>query len=133
MAWNETKVTLVGRVCSDVTTGHTTENDPLTRFTVVSTQRRYDRQTGTWADGRELFLRVVCYRRLAETVAETFVKGDPVVATGRLHTKKWFDKDGKPQTEIVMDAVAVGPDLSLCKVTMVRGERVEQPVEVVAA
>ena len=133
MAWNETKVTLVGRVCSDVAAGRTSDDDPMTRFTVVSTQRKFDRETGTWVNGRELFLRVTCYRRLAETVAETFVKGDPVVATGRLHTNKWFDKDGRQQSEIVMDAVAVGPDLSLCKVTMVRGERSALPVEAVAA
>nr|WP_042194475.1 single-stranded DNA-binding protein [Kibdelosporangium sp. MJ126-NF4]CEL21346.1 Single-stranded DNA-binding protein [Kibdelosporangium sp. MJ126-NF4]CTQ96087.1 Single-stranded DNA-binding protein [Kibdelosporangium sp. MJ126-NF4] len=133
MAWNETKLTMVGRVCSDVTTKLTGEGEAMTRFALISTQRKFDRDNNMWVNGRELFMRVTCFRRLAETVAETFVKGDPVVATGRIHTNKWIDKDGRTQSEIVMEAVAVGPDLSLCKVAMLRGERSGLPVEAVAA
>ncbi|ALG07420.1 single-stranded DNA-binding protein [Kibdelosporangium phytohabitans] len=133
MAWNETKVTMVGRVCSDVTAKLTTDGTVLTLFSLVSTERRWDKDNEVWVNGRDLFMRVSCFRKLAETVAETFVKGDPIVVTGRIHTAKWIGKDGMPRSEIQMEAAAVGPDLNLCRVTMLRGERSGLPVEAVAA
>ncbi|CAM3635127.1 single-stranded DNA-binding protein [Kibdelosporangium persicum] len=133
MAWNETKVTLTGRVCTDVRLWHPEDDErTVAAFTVAAHERKFDKATGTWVRGRDLYMRVKCFRRLAATVAQTFVKGDPVVVTGKLHTSKW-EKDGERHSEIEMEAAAIGPDLTQCKVVMLRDERSGVPAEAVAA
>ena len=133
MAWNETKVTLTGRVCTDVRVWNPEDEErTVAAFTVGTTERKFDKETGTWVRGRDLYMRVKCFRRLAGTVAQTFLKGDPVVVTGKLHLNKW-EKEGERRSEIEMEATAIGPDLTLCKVVMLRGAQSALPVEAVAA
>jgi single-strand DNA-binding protein len=124
MAYNETRVTVAGRVSTDVSTRTTGEGATVANFTVASNERRYDRDTGTWVDRETLFLRVTCWRKLAEGVAASLSKGDPVVVAGRLVAKK-FDVDGLQRTAIEMEATSVGPDLTACTAEVRRGRRLE--------
>ena len=122
MAYNETRVTVAGRVSTDVSTRTTVEGATVANFTVASNERRYDRDSGTWVDRETLFLRVTCWRKLAEGVAASLGKGDPVVVAGRLVAKK-FDVDGLQRTAIEMEATSVGPDLTACTALVRRGGR----------
>ena len=65
---------------------------------------------------------MTCWRQLAENVYVTFNLGDPIIVRGRLHTRSYEDKDGRRQTVIEMEALAVGPDLTraTAKVTRLR-------------
>jgi single-strand DNA-binding protein len=128
MAWNETKLTLTGRLCTDVSTRQTQDGTVMATFMVAANERKFDKELGTWVAGNSLFIPVKCYRRLAENVAASLGKGDPVVVTGRIHTHK-YDKDGRTHSEVQMDAHGVGPDLSFCQAVMQRG----LPMEAVAA
>ena len=42
---NETTVTVVGTVCSDIRYGQSTDNNPIARFQIRNTPRRYDKRT----------------------------------------------------------------------------------------
>jgi single-strand DNA-binding protein len=132
MAWNETKMTLVGRLCTDINTRLTSDGQTMAIFTVAVNERKFDKELGTWVAGNSLFMKVKSFGKLAEHVAATLRKGDPVVASGRINTNK-YEKDGQLRSEIELTAGAIGPDLALCEVHMHRDELADRPVEVVAA
>jgi single-strand DNA-binding protein len=129
MAFNETKVTVVGRVCTEISTRTTGDGATVATFSVATNERRYDRSTDSWIDRETLFLRVTCWRRLAEGVAASLGKGDPVVVAGRLVARK-FEADGQPRTATEIEASSVGPDLTLCTAVIRRGQRQGGGVEV---
>jgi single-strand DNA-binding protein len=125
MAWNETKLTVVGTVCTDVVVRSTTDGSPMALFSIASNERKFNRETELWENGNSLFVKLRCFKRLADEVGATFQIGDRVVATGRVHTNKYVTADGQHRQELVMDAVAVGPDLSFCSARIERSRQVE--------
>lgn len=84
---------------------------PFTSFRVSVTERWFDPKVGQWCDGAQEWFTVKAFRDLAVNVAETVRKGDPVVVTGRLRTEVW-ESDKGPQPSFVIEADAVGHDLS---------------------
>ena len=75
MAVGETKVTLVGTVLSDLSTrkvgdgGHDVVN-----FWVRSNERRRDKETSEWVDGRQLTVRVTCWRQAGRASGNAWPK-----------------------------------------------------------
>lgn len=68
---------------------------------------------GTWVNGETTWITVDTYRALAEHVAHSVSKGDPVMVVGRLRTKSWTDRaTGEVQERLVIEAISVGHDLS---------------------
>ncbi|MBN6037322.1 single-stranded DNA-binding protein [Amycolatopsis sp. 195334CR] len=128
MAVGETPVTLVGTVLSELSTRKVGDSGHhVVSFWVRSNERRRDRETDEWVDGRQLTVRVTCWRRLAETVGESLVKGDPVIASGKLYTRD-YQQDGQNRSLVELEAYAIGPNLSRCDVVVRRRGRPEQPV-----
>lgn len=90
-----------------------------TTFRLATTPRRYDTGSGQWSDGRTEWVTVKAFRELARNIATSVHKGEPVVAVGRLRTEEWEGENGL-RTSLVLDAVAVGHDLSRGGSTFVR-------------
>lgn len=101
-------ITLVGRVGTDPHLTPTATGD-RTNLRVVATERRLDRNTQEWVDGDEFGVSVVCWRILATAVVATVRKGDPVVVTGRISTRRFVDNNGATQyyTEVKADTVGL--------------------------
>lgn len=128
MAIGETPVTLVGTVLSDLSTRKAGDGGHhVVSFWLRSNERKRDRETSEWIDGRRLTVRVTCWRRLAETVGETLVKGDPVIASGKLYTRD-YEHAGQNRSLVELEAYAIGPNLSRCGAVVSRRGRPEQPV-----
>lgn len=108
---NETMVTVVGNVASDPTMRVTSGGARVTTFRLASTERRYDRGVDGWRDGDTTFWSVSCWRRAAENVADSVVKGQPVVVHGRLR-ERGYEVEGQRRTSLEIDATTVGHDLS---------------------
>ena len=108
---NETHVTFVGNVATDIRATNSRDGVPVTSFRLASTSRRFERGKG-WSDVDTLFVTVVCWRRLAEHAARSFSKGEPVIVTGRLRMRQWTAPDGRSGTAVELEAVAAGHDLS---------------------
>jgi len=112
MSTNELTLTLVGWLGTDPRhypgDGGGT---PFTSFRMASTRRWFDREKGAWTDGRTEWFTVKAWRGAARNVAESLRKGDPVVVHGRLSTDEWEGPDGS-RTSLVLDAIAIGPDLA---------------------
>lgn len=110
MAVGETNLTLVGHVCTDLTRRVLDDGGEVVSFRAVSNERRFDKQTGEWVDSRRFSVRVNCWRRLAVNVYASLSKGDPVMVTGRVHTRE-YELDGVTRYSTELDAYAVGPNL----------------------
>jgi single-strand DNA-binding protein len=96
-------------------TGHagteveTKANGTVAKFRLASTPRV--RTKGEWGDGNTTWIEVSCFRALAEHVASSIRKGDPVVVIGRLRTNVW-EKDGQTHDRLVIEAETIGHDLN---------------------
>jgi single-strand DNA-binding protein len=121
-AMNETSITIVGNVISDLKARRTAEGHRVVSFRVASNERRFDKETGDWVDGDRLFVSVTCWRRLANGVAMSLSKGDPVMVTGRLYTRG-YEVEGQKRSVTEVLATAVGPDLSRCAAELMRVRR----------
>jgi single-strand DNA-binding protein len=119
---NETSITVVGNVISDVRTRRTADGQRVVSFRVASNERRFDKETGDWVDGDRLFVTVTCWRKLANGVAMSLSKGDPVLVTGRLYTRG-YEVEGQKRSATELIATAVGPDLARCGADLLRVRR----------
>lgn len=108
---NETTVTVIGNVVDEPQRRKTEAGISVTNFRVASTARRYDRQDGRWIDGDSLYLKVSCWRQLADNVDRSVVKGDPIVVTGRLYTRS-YEVEGQRRSSYELEALALGLDLT---------------------
>jgi single-strand DNA-binding protein len=108
---NETWVTVVGNVASDVNWRRIPNGGEVANFRLMSTARRYDSESGSWLDGHRVAVSVACWRRLGENVRTCVAKGDPVVVHGRLHVRE-YEVDGARRTSTEIEARTVGLDLA---------------------
>ena len=98
------KVILVGRLGQDAETSFTPSQISVTKFSVATSRRWKDQQSGEWKEETD-WTRVVLWR--AENLAQYLTKGKQVYIEGRLHNRSYEDKDGKKvyATEVVADEV----------------------------
>ena len=108
---NTTSITIVGNVVDDVVCKPTQNGQSRASFRVASTQRRKDRETGQWVDGHKFFVSVICWRELAENAALSLRKGDPVVVTGRIHSRQYV-KEESNHVAYEVDPESIGHDLA---------------------
>lgn len=107
---NEIFVTVNGTVGSDV---RLFESERSTRasFRLATAERYFDRDRNEWVSRETVWMDVVCWRRLAEHVNSSIVKGQPVIVRGRLRVTKW-DSDNGPRQGLEVQATSVGHDLA---------------------
>lgn len=108
---NDTYITIVGNVVDDPRSRTTGAGIPVASFRIASTSRRINRETGVWEDNERLFATVTCWRAMAQNVAASLRKGQPVIATGRFYSRE-YTKDEVTRMSYELDAVAVGHDLA---------------------
>lgn len=104
-------LTLIGNLATDVAVTTTEDDLRVARFRIVVFSRRWDRTNSTWVNGEPTYVAVVCWRRLADNVASSLRRGDPVVVTGRLKVLS-VERNGRSTTRVEIDASCVGPDLN---------------------
>lgn len=124
MSTNGLMVTVVGWAAS-TPREVTGDGVPYTSFRVATTPRRYDTRQGAWTDGRTEWITVKAFRDVAFNVAASVRKGDPLVVHGRLRTQEWVSETG-PRTDLVLDASALGHDLSRGRGSFARSVHVGQ-------
>lgn len=81
-------------------------------FSVANTDSRKNQATGEWEVVDTTWVRVSCFDRLAESVANNLHKGDRVVITGRLVNHEYQDKNGEVAHSLQVTATAIGLDLA---------------------
>ncbi|MFT4165486.1 MAG: single-stranded DNA-binding protein [Microlunatus sp.] len=119
----ETSITLIGNLTADPELRFTPSGAPVANFTVASTPRTFDRQSGEWRDGDAMFLNCAVWRQYAENVAESLQKGMRVIVQGRLKSRSYETREGERRTVFEVDVEEIGPALryATAKVTRTSG------------
>lgn len=86
------KVQIIGRVGKDPEVRYATNGDAIANFTVATSERYKDKQTGDAVEKTE-WHNVSAFRRLGEIVGEYVRKGSLIYIEGKIQTRK-YDKDG---------------------------------------
>ena len=114
----ETTVTVIGNLTADPELRFVSNGSAVANFTVASTPRTFDRQTGEWKDGDTLYMRCSIWRESAENLAESLTKGARVIVTGRLTQRSYETREGEKRTviELVADEIAASLRYATAKV-----------------
>ena len=107
----ETTITVIGNLTADPELRFTPSGAAVASFTVASTPRTFDKNSGEWKDGEALFLRCSIWRQAAENVAESLTRGARVIVSGRLKQRSFETREGEKRTVIELDVDEVGPSL----------------------
>jgi len=98
------KAILLGHLGKDAETKFTPSGTARTSFTLATSRRWKDQQTGDWKEETD-WHNVVLWR--SENLANYLLKGKQVYVEGRISNRSYEDKDGNKMyfTEIVADDV----------------------------
>ena len=108
---NEPFIAVTGNLSRDPEVKVLPNNRAVCSFTLASTPRV--KNGDAWEDGETLWLRCTAWGKDAETIAETFHKGDRVVVTGTLKQRTYKGKDGEQKTalEVTVSGFGLTPKL----------------------
>ncbi|GAB3913271.1 single-stranded DNA-binding protein [Kibdelosporangium lantanae] len=121
----DTTITVVGNLTADPELRFTSSGAAVASFTVASTPRTFDRQSGEWKDGEALFMRCSIWRQAAENVAESLTRGARVIVSGRLKQRSYDTREGEKRTVIELEVDEVGPSLRYATAKVNRANRGE--------
>src|SRR3954464_2667029 len=107
----ETTMTVVGNLTDDPELRFLPNGTAMVKFTIASTPRTLDRESGQWKDGDPLFLNCTAWRDIAEHIAESLAKGTRVIAFGRLRLSRWETPEGEKRSAYGLDVDEIGPSL----------------------
>ncbi|MCR9276358.1 MAG: single-stranded DNA-binding protein [Pseudomonadaceae bacterium] len=101
MARGINKVILVGNLGRDPETRYAQNGNPITNFSIATSEGWRDKETGQNNERTE-WHNVVCFTRLAEIASQYLKKGSQVYIEGSLRTSSW-EQDGqkKYKTEVI--------------------------------
>lgn len=119
----ETVITVVGNLTADPELRFTPSGAAVANFTVASTPRNYDRESGQYKDGDPLFLRCSLWRQYAENAVESLTRGTRVVVTGRLKQRSYDTEQGERRTVIELEVEEIGPSLRYATAKVIKTER----------
>jgi single-strand DNA-binding protein len=108
---NDIITTVIGNAVTDVSLRVTSTGTSVASFRIASNSRRFDKSTSSWIDQEPSYLSITAWSQLAENVALSVHKGQPLVVTGKLKVRQWQDAD-KSGTNVEIDATAIGHDLN---------------------
>lgn len=102
------KVILVGNLGKDPELKYMPSGDAVTNFSIATTDKYKDKQTGEPKEITE-WHRISVFQKLAEICAQYLKKGSQVYIEGRIRTRKWTDSAGieKYSTEIVAEKMQI--------------------------
>lgn len=96
------------RAVTDPTLRFTPAGMAVTEFRVVADKKKKNESTGEWVEDKVCWLTVVCFKKQAENVAESVVKGTLVTVSGNLQTEAYETKEGEKRQSYKVIADNVG-------------------------
>jgi single-strand DNA-binding protein len=114
----ETTITVQGNLTAEPELRFTPSGAAVASFTVASTPRTFNKDTGQWEDGDALFLRCNVWRQQAENAAESLTRGTRVIVAGRLKQRSFETRDGEKRTVVELDVEDIGVSIKFKQVTV---------------
>jgi|SRR5579871_1034272 len=101
------KVILVGNLGRDAEMRFTAGGTPVATVSMATTEKFTDREGQKKEDTQ--WHRIVIWGKTAESLHEYLTKGKQIYVEGKLQTREWTDKEGKPAktTEVRADRVVL--------------------------
>jgi single-strand DNA-binding protein len=121
----DTVITIIGNLTADPELRFTPSGAPVANFTVASTPRTFDRQSGEWRDGEALFLRCSLWRQPAENAADSLTRGARVIVQGRLKQRSFETREGEKRTVVELEVDEIGPSLRYATAKVTKAARQE--------
>ena len=115
-------VTLVGNATADPSLKFIPSGAANTTFGLAVNRKWQNRQTQEWEEATS-FIDIVCWRELAENVAESIERGARVVVTGRMEQRSWEQDDGSKRSKIEVIADEVAPSLRWASAQVTKNEK----------
>ncbi len=115
-------VTFTGNITRDPELRFTPSGAAVANFGLAVNRSWKNQQTNEWEE-EVTFLDVVCWRQLAENVAESITKGTRVTVIGRLDQRSWETDAGEKRSKLEVVADEVAAALSRATVQVTRNER----------
>lgn len=100
------KATLIGRVGKDPEIRTTQEGKEIANFSLATSERWKDKNTGEKKEKTE-WHKIVVFNQALITIIKSYIKkGSHIYVEGAIHTRKWQDKEDRDiySTEIVLQA-----------------------------
>jgi single-strand DNA-binding protein len=101
---------VVGNVVTEPRYFTTDSGVPMLKFRLANTPGSYE--NGQWIDKPTSYLTVTSFRGLAGNAASSLVKGEPIVAYGKLTVREYVAADGRTGVETQLEAHAMGHNLA---------------------
>jgi len=101
------KAILVGNLGRDAEMRFTSGGTPVATVSLATTERFTDREGQKREDTQ--WHRIVIWGKTAESLHEYLTKGKQIYVEGKIQTREWTDKEGKPAktTEIRADRIVL--------------------------
>lgn len=115
------QVTLVGNATRPPEMRFTPAGAAVATFGIAC-NRRWQDTRGEWQEATDFF-DIVCWRQLAENVAESVEKGTAVIVVGRLSQRSWETEQGDKRSKVEVVADTVGASLRWATCLVERNER----------
>lgn len=122
-------ITVAGNLTGDPELRFTPNGVAAATFTVAVNERRRT-ESGAWEDGPTSFVRVQCWRDLAERVTESLTRGARVVVTGAWREREWTTESGEKRRAWELTADDVGASMRHATVKIARTQRDRAPDDV---
>lgn len=124
----EIRATVYGNVCKDVTQKRQPDGTITATIRLASTSQYFDNEAKTYSDRKTEYITVYARRALGRNVARSARKGDPLVVHGRISTSTWQREDGTVEHDLVVNAEAIGHDLTFGTAEFTRASRHSAPL-----
>ena len=119
---NGNTVELIGNITRDPELRFTPSGAAVANFGLAVNRRWRNQQTNEWEE-QVSFFDIVCWRELAENVAESLTKGSRVMVSGRLDQRSWETDNGEKRSKVEVVADEIGPSLRWATAQVTRNER----------
>lgn len=116
-------MTVVGNLTTDPEVRFTASGMAVANFTIASSPRVFDKDSGQWRDGDTLFLRCTVWQQSAEHLADSLTRGTRVIVTGRLRQRSFETHEGEKRTSVELQVDEIGVSLRYVTVSVTKTAR----------
>jgi single-strand DNA-binding protein len=127
MAIGINNITIVGNLTRDPELRFTPSGTPVASFGLAVNKSTQNKDTGEWINSADFF-NVVAWFKLAENCAQSLIKGDRVLISGRLSQDNWEDKDGQKRSAYKIIANIIAPSLEFASCKIEKNPKVESSI-----
>jgi single-strand DNA-binding protein len=123
MAQGDVPITIAGNLTADPELRYTPTGQAVAKFTVASTPRYKDQESGEWKDGSTTFLPCNAWRQMAENCAESLQRGMRVVVSGKLRQRSYETREGEKRTVYECEVDDCGPSMKNASAKVTKSDR----------